>query len=41
MDEMLAGKDVAPSKRPNLPVDCKRALVEQTREPGASVSLVA
>ncbi|MFP3563504.1 transposase [Paraburkholderia sp. SIMBA_030] len=30
-----------PNKRPNFPVEFKRRLVEQTFEPGASVSLIA
>ena len=38
---MPAAKRVKSSKRPNFADEFKRALVEQTFEPGASVSLVA
>lgn len=41
MDETPAAKRVKSSKRPNFADGFKRALVEQTFEPGASVSLVA
>ncbi|WP_071761496.1 IS66-like element accessory protein TnpA [Burkholderia ubonensis] len=38
---MSASKSVKSSKRPNFADEFKRGLVEQTFEPGASVSLVA
>ncbi|WP_232447283.1 IS66-like element accessory protein TnpA [Burkholderia ubonensis] len=41
MDETLPAKRVKSSKRPNFADEFKRALVEQTFEPGASVSLIA
>ncbi|KWC31283.1 hypothetical protein WL48_22190 [Burkholderia ubonensis] len=41
MDEMSAVKRVKSSKRPNFADEFKRALVEQTFEPDASVSLIA
>ncbi|WP_415872224.1 transposase, partial [Burkholderia ubonensis] len=41
MDEIPAAKRVKSSKRPNFADEFKRALVEQTFEPGASVSLVS
>lgn len=41
MDEIPDAKCVKSSKRPNFADEFKRALVEQTFEPGASVSLVA
>ncbi|WGS42405.1 transposase [Burkholderia sp. JSH-S8] len=41
VDEMSAVKRVKSSKRPNFADEFKRALVEQTFEPDASVSLVA
>ena len=40
--EIVDGKnEMASGKRPNFPREFKRQLVEQTFEPGASVSLVA
>jgi transposase len=39
--EIADGKNEAPGRRPNFPREFKRQLVEQTFEPGASVSLVA
>ncbi|WP_240674560.1 transposase [Burkholderia stabilis] len=41
MDEMSTVKRVKSSKRPNFADEFTRALVEQTFEPGASVSLVS
>ena len=41
MAEIVDSKSEAPGKRPNFPREFKRQLVEQTYEPGASVSLVA
>ncbi|OUL92435.1 transposase [Paraburkholderia hospita] len=39
--EIVDGKNETPGKRPNFPREFKRQLVEQTFEPGSSVSLVA
>jgi transposase len=39
--EILDGKNELPDKRPNFPREFKRELVEQTFDPGVSVSLVA
>jgi transposase len=39
--EIVDSKCEAPGKRPNFAREFKRQLVEQTFEPGASVSLVA
>ncbi|WP_371128410.1 IS66-like element accessory protein TnpA [Burkholderia dolosa] len=41
MDKIPDAKRVKSSKRPNFADEFKRALVEQTFEPGASVSLIA
>jgi transposase-like protein len=39
--EILDGKNELPDKRPNFPREFKRELVEQTFDPGVSVSVVA
>ncbi|WP_429448337.1 IS66-like element accessory protein TnpA [Paraburkholderia sp. 40] len=41
MADIVDGKNEAPGRRPNFPREFKRQLVEQTFEPGASVSLAA